>query len=427
MVLQTLPDRKLPALYVLDSVVKNVGTPYTLFLGRNLYSIFMSAYSAVNNPVRRKLDEMLKTWKEAVPGSLDPRPVFSADITRPVENALIKARTAAIQQQQQQQLRNQQEMMRNRPLATPNSQWRSTPTPPQTNGQYYPPPPQGYAQQNGQNAQFQVCCIYNVHGVRTDEWQQPRPPYPAQPQYPPQQPVPQQYQQSFQQPVSYPQTALPAHNLDSLHRDIAGLIARFRTEFSANPYDESLRSRLHALVALQDILSKQQLPPHELQDVRNQVARLSAEPAHAQAPQQYLPTPQSVHQQPPRPLHQMSPRVSAPQSTDFQALLSSRNLADIIANAQRTPSTTPINQVPVSHPQQMPLARPPGPSAPGSDLLAMLKANGMLVGGSNTPVNGSLGPLLSSSTTNTQPVIPTSSAPSTSTNDVELTSASLKR
>lgn len=165
---QTPPDRKLPALYVLDSVVKNVGTPYTLFLGRNLYSIFMSAYSLVNNQVRRKLDEMLKTWKEPVPGSLDPRPVFPAETTRPIENALIKARTAAIQQQQQQQTRTQQEMMRARPMATPNPQWRSTPTPPQTNGQYYPPPQQGYAQQNVSNAHFQVCCIVYLQRVSTD-------------------------------------------------------------------------------------------------------------------------------------------------------------------------------------------------------------------------------------------------------------------
>ena len=137
-------------------MVKNVGTPYTLFLGRNLYGIFMNAYSLVTNPTRRKLDEMLKTWKEPVPGSLDPRPVFLPDITRPIENALIKARTAAIQQQQHQQSKNQQEAMRARPVIVPNPQWRNTPTPPQANGQYYPPVQQGFAQHNTAKAQFQV-------------------------------------------------------------------------------------------------------------------------------------------------------------------------------------------------------------------------------------------------------------------------------
>ena len=118
----------------------------------------MNAYSLVNNQVRRKLDEMLKTWKEPVPGSLDPRPVFPAETIRPIENALIKARTAAVQAQQQQQSRAQQEMMaRSRPMATPNPQWRSTPTPPQGRGPYYPPPQQIYNQQSAPNSNYQVC------------------------------------------------------------------------------------------------------------------------------------------------------------------------------------------------------------------------------------------------------------------------------
>jgi pre-mRNA cleavage complex 2 protein Pcf11 len=102
--------------------VKNVGTPYTLFLGRNLYQTFMNAYTLVDQQTRRKLDEMLKTWKEPVPGSLDPRPVFPVEITRGIENALIKARTAALQQQQD-------VMSRSRGSATP-STWAHTPTPP---------------------------------------------------------------------------------------------------------------------------------------------------------------------------------------------------------------------------------------------------------------------------------------------------------
>ncbi|KAJ5476971.1 hypothetical protein N7539_007115 [Penicillium diatomitis] len=96
----TPPQHKLPALYVVDSIVKNVGTPYTLFLGRNMYQTFMNAYTLVDAQTRRKLDEMLKTWKEPVPGSLDTRPVFPPDITRSIESALIKARTAALQQEQ---------------------------------------------------------------------------------------------------------------------------------------------------------------------------------------------------------------------------------------------------------------------------------------------------------------------------------------
>lgn len=106
----------------------------------------MNAYSLVSIQVRRKLDEMLKTWKEPVPGSLDTKPVFPPETIKPIESALLKARTAALQQQQQYQNRAQQEMMRGRPQATPNTQWRHTPTPPQPHGVYYPPPQQGYPQ-----------------------------------------------------------------------------------------------------------------------------------------------------------------------------------------------------------------------------------------------------------------------------------------
>ncbi|KAG9618001.1 hypothetical protein KCU86_g13522, partial [Aureobasidium melanogenum] len=45
----TAPGRKLPALYVLDSIVKNVGTPYTVYLGRNLFSTFMDSYTLVDS------------------------------------------------------------------------------------------------------------------------------------------------------------------------------------------------------------------------------------------------------------------------------------------------------------------------------------------------------------------------------------------
>jgi pre-mRNA cleavage complex 2 protein Pcf11 len=88
----------------------------------------MNAYTLVDTQTRKKLDEMLKTWKEPVPGSLDTRPVFPPEITRNIENALIKARTAALQQQQ---ARSQQDVLgRNRGTATPPG-WKNTPTPPQ--------------------------------------------------------------------------------------------------------------------------------------------------------------------------------------------------------------------------------------------------------------------------------------------------------
>ena len=43
---------------------------------------------------------MLKTWKQPVPGAIDPRPVFQTEITKKIENALIQARTAAAKHEQ---------------------------------------------------------------------------------------------------------------------------------------------------------------------------------------------------------------------------------------------------------------------------------------------------------------------------------------
>lgn len=116
MLVQVAPHKKLPSLYVLDSIVKNVGTPYTLFFGKKLYDTYMDAYASVDNQTRRKMDEMLKTWREPVPGSLDNRPVFPAEVTRPIENALLKVRTATANAQQRHYRTEQQLLGRGRPM-----------------------------------------------------------------------------------------------------------------------------------------------------------------------------------------------------------------------------------------------------------------------------------------------------------------------
>ena len=87
---QVAPQKKLPALYVLDSIAKNVGSPYTLFFGQSIYKMFMESYAMVDQPTRRKMEEMLKTWKEPVPGSIDRKPVFDPSIVGPIETALMK-------------------------------------------------------------------------------------------------------------------------------------------------------------------------------------------------------------------------------------------------------------------------------------------------------------------------------------------------
>ncbi|EFE44121.1 hypothetical protein TRV_01081 [Trichophyton verrucosum HKI 0517] len=339
----TPPSQKLPALYVVDSVVKNVGTPYTLFLGRNLYQTFMNAYTLVDSQTRKKLDEMLKTWKEPVPGSLDPRPVFPAEITRNIENALIKARTAALQQQQS---RSQQEAMSlGRGIGTPPPIWRNTPTPPQ-GGPRYPP---GYGYNNQQMPS-------NGHG------------YPNQPLYnqPPQEPI----------------------NLASLHRDVDSLIMSVRLEFTANPLNTAVQQKLKALLDLQNILQQQRLPDAQLKQIRDQVSQLSASSAKPTPPP---PAPAAL------PAHISNPPVSTPPigtvpaqapQPNLQALLNPNTLAELIkATAQKptpTQQTQPYTQPAAPTPSLAAAVQPPV-SLAESPLIASLRARGLLPPATGTP------------------------------------------
>lgn len=130
----------------------------------------MDAYASVDNQTRRKMDEMLKTWKEPVPGSIDTRPVFPPDVVRPIENALIKARTTALQAQQE-SIRGQQALLSGRRQPPP--PYRETPTPPGFRPGPQQPPPYGQQPPTGMNAHQQgppvmqqAYPIHNHNNVR---------------------------------------------------------------------------------------------------------------------------------------------------------------------------------------------------------------------------------------------------------------------
>lgn len=123
----------------------------------------MDAYASVNDPTRRKMEEMLKTWKEPVPGSIDKNPVFPADSVRPIETALIKARTSALQAQQE-QMRTQQQLFGRggRSSAAP---YRATPTPPNARQQPFNQP--SYPGANGHRPESALGQqVYQQHQVR---------------------------------------------------------------------------------------------------------------------------------------------------------------------------------------------------------------------------------------------------------------------
>ncbi|KAF2855298.1 hypothetical protein T440DRAFT_208745 [Plenodomus tracheiphilus IPT5] len=235
----TRPEWKLPALYVLDSIVKNVGTPYTVYIGRNLYRTFMDAYLVMDQGTRKAMEGLLRTWKQPVPESMDPRPVFPVDVTRDIENALAKIRAAV-----QQQVQRPQHALPPRPPT--NVAWRDTATPPQNASHFAAP--------NDPRA---------------------RPSYPPTPQYGPPHtstpPVP-HHPQQYGQPMS-------SVDLAELKTEISQLINNTQAMFAHNPTDAALRTKLQALLSLKQILDTQTLPPQQLEAVRQQVRALAPPPA----------------------------------------------------------------------------------------------------------------------------------------------------
>ncbi|KAJ5693302.1 mRNA cleavage factor complex component Pcf11 [Penicillium macrosclerotiorum] len=376
----TPPPQKLPALYVVDSIVKNVGTPYTLFLGRNMYQTFMNAYTLVDSQTRRKLDEMLKTWKEPVPGSLETRPVFAPEITRNIENALIKARTAALHQEQ---ARGSRDILnRGRGSATPTG-WTNSPTPPQ-------PMPR----------QPNVLPNHNKHpgpGLGTS---------------------------------TPPQGHRPDADLEALNRDLEACILSARNDFANAPFDTPSQQRLKALLDLQTIMRNQQLTPDQLKLVRDQISAYAG-PKQTPAPPNPPPSVAPVVAPPPA-------AVSAPPtpslSQPLQQLLNSGTLADLIKATAIPQQPTPPPHVPNALP---PMPRYPPPNntpQPENPLIAALRLRGLLppasappaMGSSGTPAGGPL-PFLIPGQMRSTPPVPTpqvSSIPTSSS--VPMNTASMK-
>ena len=242
-------------------------------------------------------------------------------------------------------------------------------------------------------------------------------------------PPPQQPMQSYNVPQNFVQ---PNMNIESLHRDIENLISVAKADFAYNVHDTAIQARLKALLDLQTILRSQQLPPEQIQLIREQVAQLSSTPRVTQAPS--VPPPQVV------PIYSLSPPVAVTpgnRPTQFSPpsvpeMPSAASLAELLASAAKSQQTTPQPN-PLAHPhavpqQQLPVPQPPpiqiNPSQPStnsaSSLLASLRAAGLIpnVPSTNSPMSTSL-PF----STRKSPTVDTSQV----FNDVELTSASVKK
>ena len=393
----------------------------------------MGAYSLVDHQVRKKLDEMLKTWKNPVPGSIDMRPVFPVEITRTIDTALIKARTAAVERQQQSQ---RVDMLRQRAVATtPATAWRNTSTPPQNSVHYPPPSTQGYVQNLVPNGQYPVHSMFNSSPYLLTRFQSPSP-YPPYSQHTPLQSTP-QYQQPSQLQSSYQ----PVPNVFSLLQDIEILVITTKDQFARNPYDQPLQTRLKALLDLQTVLKTQQVPPQMLQAARDQITIIQNAPIPSQQPTPQVAPVVATHPLV-QPQYQAMPTAPPPAPTPV--LPSATSLSDLLASVAKS-KQTPVTVAPnptVPIPQQLPNDIQ-APSIATSTvavaenpLIASLRAAGILPPAGSTPVNGSpVPPQTQSSYISRPPQINTPPLQLANLirpplqeirNDVGLTSASLK-
>ncbi|KIW93028.1 uncharacterized protein Z519_06877 [Cladophialophora bantiana CBS 173.52] len=408
------PARKLPALYVLDSIAKNVGSPYTVYFGRNLHQIFMLAYSQVDGAVRRKLEEMLKTWREPVPGALSTTPVFPIASTQTIVDSLNKFRG-----QLPSAHRHQPTPIQNQPARVPSAQpYRHTPTPPQTLPQFAPnipshirspqPQPAVPQQQYVQAPPATYSQPYPPQSTPTPYYQPPPPSH--TPQYLPPAPQP-------------PPVSGGAVDLQKLHADIDDLTTDAKIECATHPMDAGAQRKLASLQTLKEILDSGNASESDLVDIRNTIMqKMTEKMAISRQPVTQAPVPNiPLHAAyvPPQPLIQHI-QVTAQGSTPGPpptALFNSTNLAELLRTtlgqqqAVQPPSYYPPSQSGVSTPQYTTAAPPPPTENP---LIAQLRASGLL-SAAPTPPPGVTPPMASFST-----LTPDATA------EVKLTSASIR-
>ena len=347
--------------------------------------------------------------------------MFPPEVTRSIENALIKARTAALQQQQ---TRGQQDLLnRGRGVGTPPSGWRNTPTPPQAASRYAPPSANGQQHVSARclesvpDVYLRLLCL---HAQFYDNQQAEN--HTAYTQN-------QASSQSYQPPLPGP------IDLVSLNQDIENLITGARADFTNNPLDPSIQQRLKALLDLQSILQRQTLPDDQLKLIRDQVSQLSTA---AQQQRRHTASANPPPQVPPAAAPLLNQTTSQTPQANLQALLNPNTLAELLkttaASQGRTPPPPPPPQ-----PQQPPQPKPPSISATPSTtptpalenpLIASLRARGLLPqvpSASGTPTPPNMPFILPGQTGSAQPTPPEGTSQlSTVKINVQMTSASIR-
>lgn len=76
---------KLPAWYLLDSIAKNIGHPYTQLFSKFIARLFLDSYHAVDLSTRSKMEEMLITWRTGGRGGVE---LFGVDNQHAIEHGV---------------------------------------------------------------------------------------------------------------------------------------------------------------------------------------------------------------------------------------------------------------------------------------------------------------------------------------------------
>lgn len=82
---QTPPPHRLPSLYLLDSISKNIGPPYTTLWSQRIAHLFLESYRIVDQPTKVRMEELLNTWRIGAP---DGTPLFGGDAQWEIERNL---------------------------------------------------------------------------------------------------------------------------------------------------------------------------------------------------------------------------------------------------------------------------------------------------------------------------------------------------
>lgn len=86
---QSHPSYRLPAMYVLDSISKNIGAPYVSLWSQRIAHLFLETYRLVDQPTKVRLEELLNTWRTGGQGG---QPLYGGEAQWEIERNLYGSR-----------------------------------------------------------------------------------------------------------------------------------------------------------------------------------------------------------------------------------------------------------------------------------------------------------------------------------------------